>query len=127
MPAKAGKETALAAASWPAAFAGVTSAGTPLKCQLAHRVAELDRSVSDARDVEDLKRLGAGRPAPEGVTALYREAFRAFGAAALWSRTPSEHPTVAQALAVAESLRREGDMRSRSLAARIEAACRAAV
>jgi hypothetical protein len=83
--------------------------------------------VTDARDIEDLKRLGAGRLAPEGVAALYREAFRTFGAAALWSRTPSEHPTVAQALVVAEGLRREGDMRSRSFAARIEAACRAAV
>ena len=59
--------------------------------------------MTDARDIEDLKRLGAGRPAPEDVKALYREAFRTFGAAALWSRTPSEHPTVAQALAVAES------------------------
>ena len=83
--------------------------------------------MTDARDLEELKRLGAGRPAPEGVAALYHEAFKTFGAQALWTRTPSEHPTIAQALAVAESLRREGNMKSRPLAARIEAACRAAV
>jgi hypothetical protein len=53
---------------------------------------ELGRAVTDARDIEDLKRLGAGRPAPEGVAALYREAFRTFGAAALWSRTPRSIP-----------------------------------
>ena len=86
-----------------------------------------NRAMIDVRDLEDLKRLGAGRPAPERVATLYHEAFRAFGAEALWSRTASEHPTIAQALVIAESLRREGSMRSRSLAARIEAACRAAV
>jgi hypothetical protein len=83
--------------------------------------------MANLRDLEELKRLGAGRPAPESVAALYREAFRTFGAQALWSRTPSERPTIAQALVIAESLRREGDMRSLPLAARIEAACRAAV
>jgi hypothetical protein len=55
------------------------------------------------------------------------EAFRTFGAQALWSRTPSEHPTIAQALVVAESLRREGNMKARPLAAKIEQACRAAL
>jgi hypothetical protein len=83
--------------------------------------------MTDARDLEELKRLGAGLPAPEGVAALYHRAFREFGAQSLWSRRPSEHPTISQALVVAESLRREGDMRSRPLAARIEEACRAAL
>jgi hypothetical protein len=83
--------------------------------------------MTDPRDVEELKRLGAGRPAPESVAALYREAFRTFAAQVLWSRTPSERPTIEQALVIAESLRREGDMSALHLAARIEAACRAAV
>jgi hypothetical protein len=83
--------------------------------------------VKDERDLEELKRLGAGFPAPERVVALYRQAFREFGAQSLWSRRPSDHPTVAQALNVAESLRREGNMKSRPLAALLEEACRAAL
>ena len=83
--------------------------------------------MKDNRGLEELKRLGAGRLAPEGVRELYRRAFREFGAQSLWSRTPSEHPTITQALVVAESLRREGDMKSRPLAAQIEEACRAAL
>ena len=77
--------------------------------------------------LDELKARGAGVPAPEAVAALYREAFRDFGVAALWDRRPSEHPTIAQAVVVAERLRREGSMRALPLAARIEAACRAAV
>ncbi len=77
--------------------------------------------------LDQLMELGAGRPAPEAVAALYRQAFREFGARALWSRRPSEHPTLAQALVVAEGLRRDGDMSAWSLAARIEEACRSAV
>jgi len=45
----------------------------------------------------------------------------------LWNRKPSVAPTIAQALVIAEALRREGNMRSRPLAAEIEAACRAAL
>jgi hypothetical protein len=71
--------------------------------------------------------VGAGRPAPDGVVLLYRKAFHDYGAQALWSRTPSERPTIAQALVVAESLRREGDMNTRPLAVEIEEACRAAL
>ena len=81
----------------------------------------------DRRDIEELMERGAGRPAPEPVRALYREAFERFGVQALWSRTPSEAPTIAQALVVAQGLRNEGDMRARPLAARIEDACRAAL
>ena len=76
--------------------------------------------------VEEMKEHGAGRLAPDDVVRLYHQAFRQFGAQALWSRRPSERPTIAQALGVAESLRREGDMRCRPLAVQIEAACRAA-
>jgi hypothetical protein len=83
--------------------------------------------MPDKRGLNELKELGAGRPAPEGIVALYRQAFDEFGAQALWSRRPSEHPTITQALAIAESLRREGNMKARQLVARIEAACRAAL
>lgn len=64
--------------------------------------------MTDRRSLDDLKQAGAGRPAPESVVSLYHRAFQEYGAAALWSRRPSEHPTIAQALVVAESLRREG-------------------
>ena len=68
-----------------------------------------------------------GVAAPEPVVALYRQAFREFGVLALWSRRASGRPTIAQALVVADGLRREGTMACRPLAARIEAACRAAI
>ncbi|HLJ70486.1 MAG TPA: hypothetical protein VKU03_04155 [Roseiarcus sp.] len=83
--------------------------------------------MADERDIETLKELGAGRPAPESVAALYRQAFAQFGVKFLWSRKPSDRPTIAQALVVAESLRREGSMQARPLAAQIEEACRAAL
>jgi hypothetical protein len=83
--------------------------------------------MAGRRGVEELMDLGAGKPAPEFVVELYRQAFRDFGAQALWSRRPSAHPTIAQALVVAESLRRDGDMTTRPLAARIEEACRSAI
>jgi hypothetical protein len=82
------------------------------------------QAMAERRGLEELMDLGAGRPAPESVAALYQQAFRDFGARALWSRRPSAHPTIAQALVVAESLRRDGDMTTRPLAARIEEACR---
>lgn len=83
--------------------------------------------MASARDLEQLKELGAGRSASEDVVRLYKEAFREFGAQSLWSRRPSEQPTFGQALTVADSLRREGNLRSRALAERIEEACRAAL
>jgi len=79
------------------------------------------------RSIDELKELGSGIPAPEEVAALYRQAFAEFGTQSLWNRKPSGEPTIAQALVVAEGLRREGTMRSRPLAAAIEAACRAAL
>jgi hypothetical protein len=86
-------------------------------------------TMADRRDLEleQIRMLGAGRPAPEPVLSLYRQAFRDFGAQALWSRRASAEPTIAQALAIAENLRRDGNVRSRALAIQIEQACRAAL
>lgn len=80
----------------------------------------------DRITLEQAQARGVGRPAPTHVAALYRQAFAEFGAAALWSRRASPQPTLAQALVVAEGLRREGDLRARRLAGEIEAACLAA-
>lgn len=81
----------------------------------------------DRRGFEELKELGAGRVAPDGVASLYRQAFHDFGSQSLWSRQPSEKPTIAQALVVADCLRREGNNATRSFAVVIEEACRAAL
>jgi hypothetical protein len=83
--------------------------------------------MTEIDDLESLKDRGAGRPAPEGVARLYHQAFRDFGAQALWSRRASAAPTITQALVVAENLRREGDLRCRALAVEIEQACRASL
>jgi hypothetical protein len=81
----------------------------------------------DSHNLEQLKQLGAGRAAPDEIARLYRQAFRDFGTQCLWSRRPSERPTIAQALVVAENLRREGNLKSRALAGEIEQTCRAAL
>jgi hypothetical protein len=78
-------------------------------------------------DLDQLKVLGAGRPATEAVVRLYQQAFRDFGAQALWSSRPAPEPTLADALAITRSLRVEGDRNARRLAEQIEAACRAAL
>lgn len=83
--------------------------------------------MQDGRSIEELKDLGAGVPAPAEIAALYHQAFAEFGVQALWSRRPSAHPTITQALVIADGLRNAGSMKSRPLAARIEAACRAAL
>jgi hypothetical protein len=83
--------------------------------------------MAERLSLDDLMEAGAGRTAPESVAELYRQAYREFGARSLWSRRASDHPTIAQALLVAESLRRDGDMTTRRLAARMEEACRSAV
>jgi hypothetical protein len=62
---------------------------------------------------------------PEDFATLYRRAFAAFGATALWSSRPVPEPTPADALAITRSLRVEGDLRARRLAEQIEKACRA--
>jgi hypothetical protein len=84
-------------------------------------------AVGPGHDFDELKTRGAGRPAPEAVTRLYHHAFSQFGPQCLWSRRPSPHPTIGQALIIADSLRREGDMSCRALAAEIAEACHAAL
>jgi hypothetical protein len=79
------------------------------------------------RDLEQLKDLGAGRPAPEEVVRLYRQAFAEFGTRALWNWRRMEQPTITQALAIAHSLKVEGNLKARALAIAIEQACRAAL
>ena len=86
----------------------------------------MDKTV-DSRNFDELKALGAGRPAPAEVVHLYRQAFRDFGAQTLWSSRPVPDPSVADALAITHSLRVEGDGNARRLAERIEDACRAAL
>ncbi|MBF0427650.1 MAG: hypothetical protein HQL94_01895 [Magnetococcales bacterium] len=73
---------------------------------------------------DELKALGSGRVAPEEIAHLYHQAFREFGSQSLWSRQPSEKPTIAQTLVIADCLRREGDRNARILAVQIEEACR---
>ncbi len=63
---------------------------------------------------------------PEDFAALYRRAFREYGASALWSSRPVPNPTCEDALAITWSLRVEGDLQARRLAEEIEKACRAA-
>jgi hypothetical protein len=86
----------------------------------------MDKTI-DTRNLQQLKELGAGREAPREVVRLYAQAFRDYRALALWNRRPTATPTIAQALVVAESLRREGNLQSRALAGEIERACRAAL
>ncbi len=83
--------------------------------------------MADTRDLEQLKDLGSGQPAPENVVRLYRQAFVEFGTRALWNWRQLEHPTITQALAIAGSLKAEGDLKARTLAIAIEQACRAAL
>jgi len=83
--------------------------------------------MTDARTLDELRDLGQGRPAPEAVVRLYRQAFAAYRALALWNLRQIEAPSIAQALLVAEALRHEGDLTAHRLAAEIEAACRAVV
>jgi hypothetical protein len=83
--------------------------------------------MADTRDLEQLKDLGAGRPAPDEVVRLYRQAFAEFGTRALWNWRSMEQPTITQALAIAHSLKVEGDLKARALAIAIEQACRAAL
>ena len=78
-------------------------------------------------DIEDLRQRGSGIRASDRVASLYQQAFQDFGPQFLWSRRASTWPTFTQALTIAETLRREGDVAARTLAIRIEQACRAAL
>jgi hypothetical protein len=64
---------------------------------------------------------------PEDFVSLYRQAFKEYGASALWSSRPVPEPTCEDALAITRSLRVEGDLNARRLAERIEKACHAAI
>ena len=81
----------------------------------------------DKRTLDNLKDLGSGKPASGEIVRLYRQAFEQFGIRALWSLRKLDRPTITQALAISESLRREGDLEARALAVQIERACRAAL
>jgi hypothetical protein len=83
--------------------------------------------MADTRTLEQLRDLGAGRPAPEEVVRLYQQAFADYGTRALWNWRRMEQPTITQALAIAASLKVEGDLEARALAIAIEQACRAAL
>jgi hypothetical protein len=60
------------------------------------------------------------------IERLYRQAFAEYGAVALWSSRPVEHPTPGAAMAITRSLRTHGSMSGRRLAEDIERLCRAA-
>jgi len=83
--------------------------------------------MTDNEGLAPLEDRGAGRPAPDSVVRLYRQAFRDFGTQALWSRKRSADPTITQALVIADCLRREGNLQARGLAIEIEQACRTAL
>jgi hypothetical protein len=83
--------------------------------------------MSDRATIEDMKLRGAKTLAPEGLRTLYQEAFRDYGIRALWSSRPVEQPTIADLLAITESLRVEGGIYGRRLAVQIVEACRAAL
>ena len=76
---------------------------------------------------ETVMQRGAAVPANEELCVLYRQAFPEHGARALWSSRPVAAPSLADVLAITESLRVEGNLAARRLAERIERACRAAV
>ena len=84
-------------------------------------------TMSDARRIHELKDLGSCRPAPIDILRLYRQAFSEYGTRALWNWRQIEQPAITQALAVADSLRSEGNLQARWLAVQIEQACCAAL
>lgn len=59
--------------------------------------------------------------------ALYRRAFEAYGAAALWNKKLLDDPSPEHALVIARALRIEGDRGARQLAEEIERAAREAL
>lgn len=66
---------------------------------------------------------------PEALTeiqALYHEAFRLYGALALWSSHEHTEPSAEQALVITKALRIYGGMKGRRLAELIENLCHAA-
>jgi hypothetical protein len=65
--------------------------------------------------------------APADYLALYRRAFEAHGAVALWNKQRLEAPSPEHALVIARALRIEGDRNARSLAEELERAAREAL
>ncbi len=61
----------------------------------------------------------------EDFVTLYRQAFKEFGVAALWSNEQVPEPAPADALAITKALRTHGGMAGRRLAEQIENLCRA--
>jgi hypothetical protein len=59
--------------------------------------------------------------------ALYRHAFAAYGAAALWNKKLLDDPSPEHALVIARALRIEGDSGARRLAEEIEQAAKEAL
>lgn len=99
----------------------------PFAISVHHGDIGLAATMRDRRTIHELKELGAQVPAPEHIASLYRQAYDEFGTLALWNRKRSDHPSIAQALIVAQALSREGTMAARPLAVTIEQACRAAL
>jgi hypothetical protein len=81
-------------------------------------------NVGMTKDTADRE---AATPAPEAVRSLYRLAFKDYGLRALSSSRPVAHPSMADALAITETLRVEGGVSGRRLAERIILPSRAAV
>jgi hypothetical protein len=81
--------------------------------------------ANESLTIEDLKRHGAATPAPADLRVLYQQAFRDYGLRALWSSRPVNEPTIADLLAITESLRVEGGIPGRRLAEQIVTPCRA--
>ncbi|MDR3567155.1 MAG: hypothetical protein P4L43_03925 [Syntrophobacteraceae bacterium] len=69
--------------------------------------------------------LDPGGPQQDDFVSLYRNAFKEFGARALWNMRPVDESTQADALAITQALRTHGGMDGRRLAERIERLCRA--
>ena len=83
--------------------------------------------MADRQTIEELKDLGAGRPANTDILQLYHQAFADYGVRALWNWRELDEPTIGQVLTIAQALRIEGNVAARGLAVRIEQACRAAL
>ena len=77
--------------------------------------------------VDTLKARGVDVRASDGLNALYIDTFATFGRRALWSSRPVTNPSIADLLAITESLRVEGGIAGRQRAEAIIAACRAAL
>jgi len=83
--------------------------------------------MNDTRGLDELMAAAGDKPAGGELARLYDQAFREFGALALWSSRKAAAPRAADVLAITRSLRVEGNRAARRLAERIEELCRAAL